>query len=381
MGRSLTRLVDVNTMHLLDILALRQVPAAGIYLSLTRRCPLSCAHCSTNSTLTSEEYPGEPFLRLVESFTPSNRPELIVLTGGEPLIRPRLVRELINRAHAAGVKVVLASGMFFASEPEVPRLIADVIADVDHFTCSLDIFHEQQVPRASVFRVIRDLVDHGKQVSFMVIGLNDDDPYLSDITRAIRHAFDDRVPMLVGTVGAVGRAKAWLNPARARVDVGPMPCDLAAWPVVTYDGTMVACCNQGVVDGPIPPHLRLGSCATDDWAVMRERYLTAPMPRAIRVFGPEYIADQYSDGSIPCDGYCSTCYRLSADPRVAERLAEKMARPAMRFVEDQVLSMQREHFVPRHNARAYTELVKLGYELSDVSYQPSASSCLLKADG
>src|SRR5215211_2738624 len=115
-------------MHLVDILALRQVPAAGLYLSLTRRCPLSCAHCSTNSSLVSEEHAASPFLRLVESFTPDCRPEILVLTGGEPLVRPRLVRALTERAHAVGTRVVLASGMFFARQQALSRSLDETIA-------------------------------------------------------------------------------------------------------------------------------------------------------------------------------------------------------------------------------------------------------------
>src|SRR5262245_21972460 len=117
-------------MHLVEILSMRQVPAAGLYLSLTRRCPLSCAHCSTNSTLSSEEHAAETFVRLVESFTPACRPEVLVLTGGEPLIRPRLVRDLTERAHAVGTRVVLASGMFFARQPTTPPALDEAIRAV-----------------------------------------------------------------------------------------------------------------------------------------------------------------------------------------------------------------------------------------------------------
>src|SRR5215211_5979395 len=144
-------------MHLLEILALRQVPAAGLYLSLTRRCPLSCAHCSTNSSLASEEYAASNFVRLVESFTPDCRPQVLVLTGGEPLVRPQLVRELTQRAHAVGTRVVLASGMFFARQPTMPPMLDQTIRGVDHLAASLDVYHEQQVARADVFRVIHTL--------------------------------------------------------------------------------------------------------------------------------------------------------------------------------------------------------------------------------
>jgi hypothetical protein len=42
-------------MHLAELLSLRAVPAAGVSLALTRKCPLSCAQRATNSTLTSHE--------------------------------------------------------------------------------------------------------------------------------------------------------------------------------------------------------------------------------------------------------------------------------------------------------------------------------------
>src|SRR5262245_46928751 len=142
-------------MHLMDVLPLRPVPAAGLFLALTRRCPLACAHCSTNSLIGSEEHPEAIFLRFVETFTPANRPELISLTGGEPLLRPQLVAGLAERAHAVGTKVDLISGMFFARQPRLPASIDRAIAGVDHFAASLDIFHEQQVPRAAVFHVFQ----------------------------------------------------------------------------------------------------------------------------------------------------------------------------------------------------------------------------------
>ena len=101
-------------MHLSELFAIRADPAAGVYLSLTRRCPLHCAHCSTRSTPHAEQHPAEPFLRLVATFRPDLRPEVVSLTGGEPLLRPRLVGELAARQRRRALRTMLLSGMFFA---------------------------------------------------------------------------------------------------------------------------------------------------------------------------------------------------------------------------------------------------------------------------
>jgi hypothetical protein len=85
--------------------------------------------------------------------------------------------------------------------------------------------------------------------------------------------------------------------------------------------------------------------------------------RAIRTFGPLYIADQHSAGAVVCDGYCSTCMRLSDTPEIARRLDPIMSRPAMRIVEDQVTLLQRERFVDRHAPPAFVHLARLGADV------------------
>lgn len=41
-------------MYLSELLSYRAIPAAGISIGITRKCPLHCAHCSTRSSLDSE---------------------------------------------------------------------------------------------------------------------------------------------------------------------------------------------------------------------------------------------------------------------------------------------------------------------------------------
>jgi pyruvate-formate lyase-activating enzyme len=355
-------------MHLIDVLALRPVPAGALFLALTRRCPLSCAHCSTNSMLSSEEHDGDMFLRFVDTFTADDRPEVILMSGGEALLRPQLVRELAESARSVGCSSQVLSGMFFARGARIPRPILRAIEAVDHFSASLDKYHEREVSRAQVFRMLDQVMALGKDVSLHIVGLGDDDPYVAGLVDDIRRHFDDRMPILVGNVGATGRAREWLDePESGSPDeITADPCAIANWPLVAFDGTIVGCCNQDVVDRrPVPDHLRLGHAAEDDWSDVRERYLRSTLMRGVRLFGPEYVADRFSD-SVNCDGYCETCIKLSSDATLERRLAEVLARPSTELIARQVELLQRSGgaiaFARRAGIARYADLIALGYD-------------------
>jgi hypothetical protein len=129
---------------------------------------------------------------------------------------------------------------------------------------------------------------------------------------------------------------------------------------VAFDGTVVACCNQGVVDGPVPPHLRLGHIAEDTWSIVRQRSRESPMIRAIRAFGPEYMVERFGSGRITCTGYCDTCYKLGSDPAISERIDELAKRPIMPLIEAQMASLRREEFEGQFFAREYIPMLRLG---------------------
>jgi pyruvate-formate lyase-activating enzyme len=357
-------------MHLMEVLELRPVPGAALFLAVTRRCPLSCAHCSTNSMLSSEEHDGEMFLRFVDSFTVDDRPQVILMSGGEALLRPRLVEELAESARSVGCSSQVLSGMYFArgKARRIPPRLRRAIAAVDHFSASLDAFHEREVSRHEVFRMLDEVIALGKDVSLHIVGLGDDDPYAAGLVDDCRRHFDDRVPILVGRVGATGRARSWLKGAErvSSHEITAEPCAIANWPLVAFDGTIVACCNQDVVDRrPVPTHLLLGHAAVDDWPSVRERYLRSALLRGLRVYGPEYLADRHTDTGA-CGGYCESCFALAADASLEQRLAEVLARPSSEFVERHVSLLQRSggalEFARRSGLARYADLIALGYE-------------------
>ncbi|GAA2139120.1 hypothetical protein GCM10009760_20970 [Kitasatospora kazusensis] len=352
-------------MNLAELVGLRPTPCAGLLVTLTQRCPLSCAHCSTSSTMRGDEPTEEQLLRFVRSFTTENRPELVMLTGGEPLLRPVLVAELAAAARLSGARTALLSGMFFARQARIPDRIRAAVKAVDHFSASIDVFHEREVPRAEVFRVLRTVLADGIPVSLHATGTGSDDPYLADLAADVRRTFGDDLPMLVNEVRAVGRAASWAGLARTPGPDGrPLPCAMAAWPVIAHDGAILACCNQDTVDRrPVPAHLLLGHLSRDDWAAVRQRSLTAPALRMLRSVGPGHLYARYGD-LADCTGFCSGCRSLGEHPEVLAGAERDGAGPVGELLDLQAAHTQRAAgpaaLVRRFGSPRYAELVHQG---------------------
>lgn len=364
-------------MHLAEIISRRHVAAAGIFAALTRRCPLGCRHCSTNSANDSEEHDGTAFVRFTRSFTTDCRPEYLLLTGGEPLTRPRLVSELARSARAAGTRTYVLTGMFFARKGGIGGPVLRAIRDVDHVAVSIDSFHQEFVPREHVFRAMHQMTAEGIDLSVQLTGWGEEDPELAASAAAVRAEFHDRVPVLAGLVRPYGRARVLPRPAppdRPAPSAGaPLggPCTFAAWPVIGPDGTITACCNQAVVDGValpgggMPAHLELGHAARDSWPVVRDRCLSMPLLKAVRVLGPHALARLA--GEAGCDGdYCQACWQLAGSPAAARWAASPAAQPVVALAERQAAAAgQRQGpagFVRRQGSSRFAGLVLLGRE-------------------
>lgn len=98
------------------------VPHA-ISWNVTTRCNLRCDHCYLDASKRSagDDLPTEACLRIVAELAEVNRQLLLIVTGGEPLLRPDL-GEIVRAAAGAGMTVVVGTNGTLLSAGEARRL-------------------------------------------------------------------------------------------------------------------------------------------------------------------------------------------------------------------------------------------------------------------
>ncbi len=98
-----------------------------IAINLTRRCNLRCAHCYLDaSTLehgSDDELSSEEVCSLLDEIATRSRSTLVVLTGGEPLLR-RDLETLLEHGNKLGLFMVVGSNGVMLSDKRVQSLKA-----------------------------------------------------------------------------------------------------------------------------------------------------------------------------------------------------------------------------------------------------------------
>lgn len=117
-------------------------PLHQLFWECTLRCNLNCRHCGSDCKTTSlhPDMPAEDFLQVVDSLTPHVNPHevMIVITGGEPLLRKDLV-DVGQSLHARGYPWGIVTNGWLLDEA---RLHALLDAGMMSLTISLDGLEE-----------------------------------------------------------------------------------------------------------------------------------------------------------------------------------------------------------------------------------------------
>jgi hypothetical protein len=286
-------------------------------LMVAHTCNIACRHCGILSSPTNRNRMPMELARRTICEAASIRPAIstIVFTGGEPLLFPADIEELVGLAYDLGLSTRIVTNGFWANPPARGRALLHRLrlAGLDTLNFSADKFHLEFLP-ASVLRQAIDIAQELGYAAIVNYVVNEPgDPIAQfcdsyavppervrafkerDFRRQVHEGsipadFFSVVHVSSGRLIGLGRAaeypaEHWLSPA-----------DTFRWgaceevvnrPVIYPDGDLQACCCAG---GKIAA-FTVGNVRTAPLATLIERMRGRSHYRFINVFGPRELYD------------------------------------------------------------------------------------------
>jgi organic radical activating enzyme len=307
--------------------------AVTVALMVSRRCNMSCGHCSVESSPHIKEQPNEQALEEIVHQISDSGCKAILFTGGEPMLREQTLLRLIRLATKNGLASAMTTNGFWGKTPaKARRTLASLKkAGLAFFTLSWDRFHaEFQGPEAgqNILRAAEEL-DVPMNVNITRLA---DDSELEDLTKPFIKSTFPRIRFY--DVQPVGRAASLAGTQlRAQLDGA---CLGAAIPTVTDDGRMLTCAGPSYFQKATSP-LVLGTLGTASVGEMLRKHRDDVILRTIRAFGPSRLRQELQ--GIPgfenfpwkdsYSGMCELCLQINSAPDAAAALRKQISRPAM----------------------------------------------------
>jgi len=154
----------------------RQHPLRYLFWECTLRCNLSCAHCGSDCRAITQtpDMPLADFLKTIDSIAPHVNPNttMIVLTGGEPLMRKDL-EECGQALYARGFPWGIVSNGMLLDEKRFARLeqagLRSVTVSLDGFEKSHNLMRGHPKSYANALKAIQIIAQSKSDMAFDVV--------------------------------------------------------------------------------------------------------------------------------------------------------------------------------------------------------------------
>ena len=318
-----------------------EVPPDVVHLAimLTRRCNMSCAHCSVES---SPKIKGEPSAaELLEAVRAAHKSgvQSILFTGGEPMLREEVLVELLRECQSLGLSTALASNGFWGKTPERARQTVARLkeAGLQLTTISYDRYHaDYQGPQPAVN--IARAVGEAKLTINISVTRTAQETDLDAIVAPFAEVPNANLRFY--DVQPIGRARDF-EPGTLRGELGGF-CNACTAPALTDDGRLTACNGPSYFSDAASP-LAIGNVADEPLDVLLHRHREDAILEAVRTHGPQWILGElqtlpgFENWARPSyGGMCDLCLHLNSDEAAVTALrahlddprlqAERMAR-------------------------------------------------------
>ena len=305
--------------------------ARNVSIMLTRRCNMTCAHCSVKSGPKIREEPTrEELIAIMHSIADSGVSG-VQLTGGEPMIREKIVFDLLRVAKKRGMGATLTSNGFWGKRQSTAwRTVAALKrAGTARLTISYDRYHAQFQGPQPALNIARAAEWFNLPMNINITRVVND-PEIAGIIAPFekRH----QLKMRFYDVQEVGRARE-LPIAELRGETSGY-CTACCVPAITDDGRITACNGPSYFLDEASP-LAIGSLRRNSMAELIEKHTNDPILETIRRAGPERLLRELEEAGVARElgirkqhsGLCDLCIDINTNPAAVAVLRERLSTP------------------------------------------------------
>lgn len=314
----------------------------GIALMVTRRCNMSCGHCSVASSPSVKDSTSEETLRQMIEDTALAGIPWIQFTGGEPTLDHDLLVRLLRHARKYNLQTAVVSNGFWGADTleNVIRILRQFrSAGLSQLTISYDTFHDEFHGIDPILTIAEACEEIGFGLQINLTRLKSDEalsPLISSISRF------SQVDLRFYDIQPVGRAKG-LPGSELRSETRGF-CNACERPAITDDGRLIACNGPSYFSKDDSP-LVVGRLNQSTLPELLEKHRNDPILETIRTFGPTRLLEEIRNipelDFVPrqqYNGICDLCLHINShqeavaaiyqaletEEKIAERLAARI---------------------------------------------------------
>jgi MoaA/NifB/PqqE/SkfB family radical SAM enzyme len=298
-----------------------------LVLMVTRRCNMTCAHCSVESAPGIPGEPSEAELFSAIRTARTNSMKSIQFTGGEPMLRMRLVLRLMREAKRLGMVSAMTTNGFWGRTPSGALRLMHAMqkAGLGALTISYDRYHAEFQGHEPALNIARAAEELRVLVNINMTRTADDQdlgklaaPF--EGLKCARLRFYDVQP--------VGRARDF--PASVLRGSTEGFCSACERPTLTDDGRVTACNGPSYFQKPGSP-LIVGSLHETPLGELLHRHSDDPILETIRTHGPSRLREELR--AVPgfenffresYSGLCELCLHINSDAKAVAALRSRI---------------------------------------------------------
>jgi len=358
----------------------------NISILLTRRCNMTCGHCSVESSPHIKAEPSEEELMQRTRDAIKSGVGSILFTGGEPMLREKVLLRLMRECQKSNVKTAITSNGFWGKNPEkaATKLAELRNAGLSILTISYDRFHKDFQGPEPAINIARAGAKDNYPVNINVTRTADD----SELTE-ISQPFEDipNARLRFYDVQPVGRAQL-LDITQMRQQIEGF-CNASHSPSLTDDGRLIACNGPAYFEKKESP-LVVGSLQESTLGDLIQEHRDDVILDTIRTFGPSKLLEELKQ--IPefesfarprYFGMCDLCKHINSSPQAVEALREKLSdsrHAALRSAKMQLIDHQHSQLYNRNDINTVGVHKVLFRAMRDGVWIPETPNILGRSD-